>query len=329
MPAVPIYIQEKIHPQAIDEDLRRQSSRPAECEEPLSLFNNFNGIEDFEQRVDFYHHEGHWTNRMILGDSLLVMNSLAEKEKLKGKVQMVYLDPPYGIKFGSNWQVSTRKRQVGDRLEDATRQPEQVRAFRDTWQLGIHSYLAYLRDRLLLARELLTETGSVFVQIGDENVHLVRCVLSSQSYLSRRFRCSGLCPGGALGRRPPSEAVHGIGTGNFEETAASRLDEVFGSDNYCSLITFQKTGGASSTLIATTVDYLLWYAKDKERVKFRPLFLQRNQGDTTLDRYDQILLPDGSTRRLTRGAATRRRAARRVRWRSPSGRSSGRSARTG
>ena len=115
---------------------------------------------------------------MILGDSLLVMTSLAEKEGLKGKVQTIYLDPPYGIKFGSNWQVSTRKRDVKDgKAEDATRQPEQIRAFRDTWELGIHSYLAYLRDRLVVARELLTETGSVFVQIGDENVHLVRSVL--------------------------------------------------------------------------------------------------------------------------------------------------------
>ena len=115
---------------------------------------------------------------MILGDSLLVMTSLAEKEGLKGKVQMIYFDPPYGIKFGSNWQVTTRKRDVKDgKAEDATRQPEQVRAFRDTWKLGIHSYLAYLRDRLSVARELLTETGSIFVQIGDENVHLVRCVL--------------------------------------------------------------------------------------------------------------------------------------------------------
>lgn len=115
---------------------------------------------------------------MILGDSLLVMTSLAEKEGLKGKVQSIYLDPPYGIKFGSNWQVSTRKRDVKDgKAEDATRQPEQIRAFRDTWKLGIHSYLAYLRDRLVVARELLTETGSIFVQIGDENVHLVRSVM--------------------------------------------------------------------------------------------------------------------------------------------------------
>ena len=128
--------------------------------------------------IEFYQHNQHWQNRMILGDSLLVMSSLAEKEGLKGQVQMIYLDPPYGIKFGSNWQVSTRKRDVKDgKAEDATRQPEQIKAFRDTWKLGIHSYLAYLRDRLQVARELLTESGSIFVQIGDENVHLVRCLL--------------------------------------------------------------------------------------------------------------------------------------------------------
>lgn len=175
VPVVPIYIQEKIHPQALIADFRAQ----AEKKEPqgrLDLFGDFNGI-DFEELIDFYRHEQNWVNRMILGDSLLVMTSLAEKEGLKGKVQMIYIDPPYGIKFGSNWQVSTRKRDIKDRAEDATRQPEQIRAFRDTWRLGIHSYLAYLRDRLTVARELLTETGSVFVQIGDENVHLVRCVM--------------------------------------------------------------------------------------------------------------------------------------------------------
>ncbi len=128
--------------------------------------------------MDFYHYEGNWQNRMILGDSLLVMTSLAEKEGLKGKVQMIYIDPPYGITFGSNWQVSTRKRDVKDgKAEDMTRQPEQIRAFRDTWKLGIHSYLAYVRDRLIAARELLTESGSIFLQIGDENVHLVRSLL--------------------------------------------------------------------------------------------------------------------------------------------------------
>ncbi|MEQ1870930.1 MAG: site-specific DNA-methyltransferase [Vicinamibacterales bacterium] len=177
VPVVPIYIQEKVHPQAIIEHLR-STAKAGEKEPELTLFDDFNGLDDFDKKVDFYRWDQHWSNRMILGDSLLVMTSLAEKEGLKGKVQMVYLDPPYGIKFGSNWQVSTRKRDVKDgKVEDATRQPEQVRAFRDTWKLGVHSYLAYLRDRLTVARELLTETGSIFVQIGDENVHLVRALL--------------------------------------------------------------------------------------------------------------------------------------------------------
>ena len=176
VPVVPVYIQEKIHPQALIEDLRAQTAKGAP-DPQAKLFADFNGIE-FEQYIDFYHHGQSWTNRMILGDSLLVMASLAEKEGLKGKVQMIYMDPPYGIKFNSNWQVSTRRRDVKDgRAADLTRQPEQIRAFRDTWEFEIHSYLSYLRDRLLLARELLTESGSVFVQIGDENVHLVRSVL--------------------------------------------------------------------------------------------------------------------------------------------------------
>lgn len=176
VPVVPVYIQEKIHPQALIEDLRAQAAG-ARNEPQAELFADFNGI-DFEHYIEFYQHGQHWTNRMILGDSLLVMASLAEKEALKGKVQMIYMDPPYGIKFGSNWQVSTRKRDVKDgNAEDLTRQPEQVKAFRDTWKLGIHSYLAYLRDRLITARDLLTDGGSVFVQIGDENVHLTRNVL--------------------------------------------------------------------------------------------------------------------------------------------------------
>ncbi len=190
VPAVPIYIQEKIHPHALIENLLSEAKK-ADPSESLSLFSDFNGIK-FEDLVDFYtHKEGvNWSNRLILGDSLYVMTSLAEKEGMKGKVQMIYMDPPYGIKFGSNWQVSTRKRDVKDgKVEDATRQPEQIRAFRDTWKLGIHSYLSYLRDRLVAARELLTETGSVFVQIGDENVHLVRCVLDevfgSESFVSQ------------------------------------------------------------------------------------------------------------------------------------------------
>ena len=176
VPVVPIYIQEKILPQVIIENLR-DTARKGEPEPEMTLFNDYDGIE-FQELVEFYRHEQNWANRMILGDSLLVMTSLAEKEGLKGKVQMIYMDPPYGIKFGSNWQVSTRKRDVKDgKAEDATRQPEQIKAFRDTWELGIHSYLAYLRDRLVVSRELLSETGSIFVQIGDENVHLVRAVM--------------------------------------------------------------------------------------------------------------------------------------------------------
>ncbi|MFN8499832.1 MAG: site-specific DNA-methyltransferase [Anaerolineae bacterium] len=173
---VPVYIQEKVHPQALIEDLRAYARAEADAGQP-ALFADFNGLT-FEDAIDFYHHEQHWANRLILGDSLLVMTSLAEREALKGKVQMIYLDPPYGIKFGSNWQVSTRKRDVKDgKVEDLTRQPEQIKAFRDTWEMGIHSYLSYLRDRLTAARELLTESGSIFVQIGEENVHLVRCLM--------------------------------------------------------------------------------------------------------------------------------------------------------
>ncbi len=261
VPAVPIYIQEKIQPQAIVEEVRRQAALPSpsgegsgvRADQQLSLFGDFNGIE-FEQMIEFYQHHQHWTNRMILGDSLLVMTSLAEKEGLKGQVQMIYLDPPYGIKFGSNWQVSTRKRDVKDgRSEDLSPQPEQIRAFRDTWEKGIHSYLGYLRDRLVLARELLTESGSIFVQIGDENVHLVR----------------------------------------------NLLDEVFGSENFCALISFQKTGGVPSNLLPSTMDFLLWYAKKQQIVKFHHLYEYREQGETSLDRYDQIELEDGITRRLS------------------------------
>ncbi len=175
VPSVPVYIQEKIHPQAIIDNVRAEAQK--NVPQQAMLFSDFNGLP-FNEQIDFYHHENKWSNRMILGDSLLVLNSLAEKEGLKGQVQTIYIDPPYGIRFGSNWQVSTRKRNVLDgKAEDATRQPEQVKAFRDTWELGIHSYLAYMRDRLVLAQQLLTESGSVFVQIGDENVHLVRSLL--------------------------------------------------------------------------------------------------------------------------------------------------------
>jgi adenine-specific DNA-methyltransferase len=174
--APPIYIQEKIDPRVLIENLRRTAER-SEDEPELTLFEAFDGLGEMEL-VDFYSHEANWSNRMILGDSLNVMASLAEREGLRGKVQMVYIDPPYGIKFGSNWQSSARKRDVKDgKLTDATREVEQIKAFRDTWELGIHSYLSYLRDRLVAARHLLTETGSCFVQIGEENVHLVRSML--------------------------------------------------------------------------------------------------------------------------------------------------------
>ena len=227
VPMVPIYIQEKIHPQAIIEDVRAGAKRGQPG--TLDLFADFNGIE-FDQLIEFYQHNQHWQNRMILGDSLLVMSSLAEKEGLKDQVQMIYLDPPYGIKFGSNWQVSTRKRDVKDgKAEDATRQPEQIKAFRDTWKLGIHSYLAYLRDRLQVARELLTESGSIFVQIGDENVHLVRCL----------------------------------------------LDEVFGSRNIVSQITFRTTTGRGEQYLSSASNYILWYAKIIEHLKYCLLYTSR------------------------------------------------------
>ena len=174
--APPIYIQEKIDPRVLIENLRRTAAQP-EDEPEMTLFESFDGLDELDL-VDFYGHDANWSNRMILGDSLNVMASLAEREALRGKVQMIYIDPPYGIKFGSNWQSSARKRDVKDgKLGDATREVEQIKAFRDTWELGIHSYLTYLRDRLIVARDLLTESGSVFVQIGDENVHLVRSLL--------------------------------------------------------------------------------------------------------------------------------------------------------
>lgn len=177
--APPLYIQEKVHPKAIIDDLKRRTTntRQQSTDAP-DLFADFNGIADPEARAEFYQHTKHWQNRMILGDSLQVMASLAEREEMRGKVQCIYFDPPYGIKFNSNWQVSTMSRDVKDgKKEDVSREPEQVKAFRDTWKDGIHSYLTYLRDRMMVARELLTESGSIFVQIGDENVHRVRAVM--------------------------------------------------------------------------------------------------------------------------------------------------------
>jgi adenine-specific DNA-methyltransferase len=177
---VPIYIQEKIHPKAIIDGLRRASAHGAEPQ--ADLFADFNGLDDPEAKLEFYAHDQHWSNRMILGDGLPVMNCLAEKEALKGRVQMIYMDPPYGIKFNSNWQASTLGGQSGDNKEAMSkeamsREPEVVQAFRDLWKDNLNSYLSYIRDRVSLARELLTQSGSLFLQISEANVHVVRSIL--------------------------------------------------------------------------------------------------------------------------------------------------------
>ena len=245
---VPIYVQEKVAPEAIIARLKVDLSDSSQ----MLLFGE-TAQEQFGKAVEFYKHEDNWQNRMILGDSLLVMNSLLEKEGMRGKVQTIYIDPPYGIKFGSNWQVSTRQRDVKDnKIEDFVRQPEQVKAFRDTWELGIHSYLSYLRDRLILARELLTESGSCFVQISDENVHLVRNI----------------------------------------------MDEVFGSDNFCSLIAFKKTLPLGSDRLPTITDYIIFYAKNKKEVKYKQLYEKKPLGAGT--GYTWVELPDGNRRKMTK-----------------------------
>jgi adenine-specific DNA-methyltransferase len=241
--APPIYIQEKIAPQVLIENLRRPHGQ-----DQLDLFADFDGLSGWEA-VEYYQHDANWSNRMILGDSLQVMASLAEKENLRGKVQMIYIDPPYGIKYGSNFQVSTARRDVTDgKAEDTTREVEQIKAFRDTWKDGTSSYLAYLRDRLVVARDLLTESGSIFVQIGDENAHLVR----------------------------------------------SLLDEILRPENLISQIVFSKTAGQTAQFIPGTMDYILWYAKNKETAKFRRLFIPRRLGGRGSDKYDQVELADGS-----------------------------------
>src|SRR5487761_2043820 len=178
--APPLYIQEKVHPKALIDDLLRETrEREHEAGQTTAdLFSDFNGMPKGIDKTEFYQHDQNWTNRMILGDSLQVMASLAEREGLRGKVQCIYFDPPYGIKFNSNFQWSTTSRDVKDgKADHITREPEQVKAFRDTWRDGIHSYLTYLRDRLTVARDLLADSGSIFVQIGDENVHRVRALL--------------------------------------------------------------------------------------------------------------------------------------------------------
>ena len=180
VPAPPLYIQEKVHPKVLIDDLKRQTERAKgnKVDDQIDMFVDFNGLPSEDAKTEFYQHDAHWSNRMILGDSLQVMASLAEREGLRGKVQCIYFDPPYGIKFNSNFQWSTTNRDVKDgNVDHITREPEQVKAFRDTWRDGIHSYLSYIRDRLIVARDLLTDSGSIFVQIGDENVHRVRALM--------------------------------------------------------------------------------------------------------------------------------------------------------
>ena len=254
--APPLYIQEKLHPKVIIDDLKRQSQKRAAAqpgaEAPqLDMFADFNGLPDAEAATEFYQHDQHWSNRMISGDSLSVMASLAEREGLRGQVQCIYFDPPYGIKFNSNFQWSTTSRDVKDGAKDhITREPEQVRAFRDTWRDGIHSYLTYLRDRLTVARDLLSESGSIFVQIGDENVHRVRAL----------------------------------------------MDEVFGEENFVAMLTISKTTSSTNEYLSSVADYVVWFAKKKESAKYRQLFKDKTIGADGAGHYSSVLLSDGSRR---------------------------------
>ena len=245
VPTVSLHVHERIDPRTIIETVRKRNG----TERQMSLFASPEENPPIRQAIEFYRHRHNWTNRLIAGDSLLVMNSLIEKEGLGGQVQMVYIDPPYGIRYGSNFQPFVNRRDVRDgRDEDLTQEPETIRAFRDTWELGIHSYLSHLRDRLLLARELLHETGSCFVQIGDENVHHVR----------------------------------------------ELLDEVFGTHNYVTQIYFSTTGGFASSTLSRVGDYLIWYARDRSRIKYRQLFRDKpglKRGDSA---YKYVELADGS-----------------------------------
>ena len=254
-----IYQQEKILPRALIEDLKRETaarkdavgSAAGEVEQDDLL--GWGDAYDANATPAFYHHEQNWSNRMILGDSLKVMASLAENERLRGKVQTIYFDPPYGIKFNSNWQPSTASTDVKDgKMEDITREPEMVKAFRDTWSDGIHSYLGYLRERLMLARELLTESGSVFVQISDENVHKIRCV----------------------------------------------LDEVFGEGNFVSMIAVRKTSSTDAEYLDGIFDYIIWYGKTKEHLKYRAQYEMRPLEFDNLGQFNKVLLPDGTEARV-------------------------------
>ncbi|MFW6275657.1 MAG: DNA methyltransferase, partial [bacterium] len=241
VPTVSLHVHERIDPKTIIDTVKKEGAKHRQ----MSLFEQQE--KPLREAIEFYKHKEGWTNRLIAGDSLLVMNSLLEKEGMAGKVQMLYFDPPYGITYGSNFQPFVNKRDVKDgKDEDLTQEPEMIKAFRDTWELGIHSYLTYLRDRLLLAKELLHESGSVFVQISDENMHHLKEI----------------------------------------------LDEVFGVQNFVRIISFQKTSGQETKVLASTVDYLLWYSKDKEKVKYNQLYRFRKIGDTSLDRYDMLLKED-------------------------------------
>ena len=234
--APPIYIQEKVHAKALIDDLLRQTKERQHGAGEITpdLFSDFNGLPKGVDKTDFYQHDQNWSNRMILGDSLQVMASLAEREGLRGRVQCIYIDPPYGIKFNSNFQWSTTSRDVKDgRIDQITREPEQVKAFRDTWRDGIHSYLTYLRDRLTVARDLLTESGSIFVQIGDENVHRVRAL----------------------------------------------LDEIFHPDNFVSQIQYRALTPLGSRGLSNVYDYVLWFAKSKNSLKYRNIQLPRPMED--------------------------------------------------
>ncbi len=241
---VALHIHERVSANAIIRAAKRQDIQADLFADPK---------QEYKDAIQFYRHDVDWANRLILGDSLEVMESLASREDLAGKVQMVYIDPPYGIKFASNFQSLVGKRDVKDKDADLTREPEMVKAYRDTWELGVHSYLSYLRERLIVAKKLISGSGSVFVQISDENLHRVRQV----------------------------------------------LDEVFGAENYCGIINFQKTGSIAATLMPSTVDYILWFARDKSQVKYRQLYVERQAGHKSLDRYDYAESDAGELVRIT------------------------------
>lgn len=258
-----LYRHEHISPELLIRKLYRQVQDTPKGGDQLGLFapdvrelfGNTLDMDEFEKVGEYYRHQGDWSNRLIQGDSLLTMTSLLEREGFAGKVQMIYFDPPYGIKYGSNWQLKLHDRDVKDGSDEhLSAEPEQIKAFRDTWELGIHSYLSYLRDRLLVARELLTESGSCFVQISDENVHLVRCL----------------------------------------------MDEVFGSGNFVSLITYSSTSALTSKYLSRIGDYVLWYSKSYENLKYNQLYIEKaTLFDDNNSRYDQIELESGIRRALT------------------------------